>query len=104
LRNPPTKLVATALLALVAISTALAGCGEKSEDVTPGASQPFDVALDFYVNPDHAGLYQAIERGYFRDAGLDVRPRRSRRSRPAGWTSRFRTSPRCSWLATRACR
>jgi putative hydroxymethylpyrimidine transport system substrate-binding protein len=63
-----------ALLVLVAISAAFAGCGEKSEDVTAGAPEPFDVALDFYVNPDHAGLYQAIERGYFRDAGLDVRP------------------------------
>jgi len=65
----------SAALALVVAAAALAaGCGEKSEDVTPGNPQPFDVALDFYVNADHAGLYQAIDRGYFRDAGLDVRP------------------------------
>jgi putative hydroxymethylpyrimidine transport system substrate-binding protein len=24
------------------------------------------------VNPDHAGIYEALDRGYFRDAGLDV--------------------------------
>ena len=51
-----------------------AGCGEKSEDVTPGNPQRFDLALDFYVNPDHAGIYEALDRGYFRDAGLDVHP------------------------------
>jgi putative hydroxymethylpyrimidine transport system substrate-binding protein len=26
------------------------------------------------VNPDHAGIYTALENGYFEDAGLDVRP------------------------------
>ena len=71
--KPRTKLLATALV--LAAASLATGCGEKSEDVTPGNPQPFDVALDFYVNADHAGLYEAIDRGYFRDAGLDVRPR-----------------------------
>jgi putative hydroxymethylpyrimidine transport system substrate-binding protein len=71
LRKPRTKLLAAAL---VLAAAALAGCGEKSEDVTPGNPQTFDVALDFYVNADHAGLYTAIDHGYFRDAGLDVHP------------------------------
>jgi len=73
LTKPRTKLLATALM--FAAASLATGCGEKSEDVTPGNPQPFDVALDFYVNADHAGLYTAIDRGYFRDAGLDVRPR-----------------------------
>ncbi|HSK40874.1 MAG TPA: ABC transporter substrate-binding protein, partial [Arenibaculum sp.] len=30
------------------------------------------VLLDWFVNPDHAPLFVAQERGYFRDAGLDV--------------------------------
>src|SRR5215212_6152453 len=51
-----------------------AGCGEKSEDTAGGTPQPVDLALDFYVNPDHAGIYEALDRGYFRDAALDVRP------------------------------
>jgi putative hydroxymethylpyrimidine transport system substrate-binding protein len=65
-----------ALVAALAIgvATLAVGCGEKSESTTPGQPQPLDVALDFYVNPDHAGLYEAIDRGYFRDAGLDVHP------------------------------
>ena len=75
MRKPRTKSLGTTALALaVAMAALTAGCGEKSEDVTPGNPQPFDVALDFYVNADHAGLYEAIDRGYFRDAGLDVRP------------------------------
>jgi putative hydroxymethylpyrimidine transport system substrate-binding protein len=63
-----------ALALAVASAAAVAGCGEKSEDVTSARPQPVDVALDFYVNPDHAGLYEAIDRGYFSDAGLDVHP------------------------------
>ena len=47
------------------------GCGEKSED---GAAQPtpFTITLDFYPNPDHAGIYMAQKLGYFEEAGLDV--------------------------------
>jgi putative hydroxymethylpyrimidine transport system substrate-binding protein len=58
------------LIATIAVAT---GCGEKDE---PGGAEPerFDLALDFYVNPDHVGIYEALERGYFADAGLDVRP------------------------------
>ena len=76
MRKLGTKALTIAALALALSLAALAaGCGEKSEDVTPGDPEAFDVALDFYVNPDHAGLYVGLERGYFRDAGLDVRPR-----------------------------
>jgi len=66
------RAVATALLIFGAILAA--GCGEKSEN--PGEPQPrsFTVELDWLVNPDHAGIFEALERGYFRDAGLDVHP------------------------------
>jgi putative hydroxymethylpyrimidine transport system substrate-binding protein len=56
------------------VVTLAAGCGEKSESTTPGQPQALDLALDFYVNPDHAGIYEALDRDYFRQAGLDVRP------------------------------
>lgn len=59
-------------VALVAVVTA---CGEKDESVEPGGSQQFDLVLDFYVNPDHAGILMAKQRGYFERAGLDVRTR-----------------------------
>src|SRR5215218_1183410 len=65
LRIPAIALV-VCLLAL-----ALAACGEKSEDTT-GESQSFSLTLDFYPNPDHAGIYMAQKLGYFDEAGLDV--------------------------------
>ncbi len=64
------SVVALAALALLA-SLALGACGEKPEDIN-GEVQSFDLALDFYPNPDHVGIYLAKKRGYFRDAGLDV--------------------------------
>ena len=59
----------------LALAVALAACGEKSEDSVSAEAQPFDLALDFYVNPDHAGIYTAIEQGFFERAGLAVAPR-----------------------------
>jgi putative hydroxymethylpyrimidine transport system substrate-binding protein len=58
----------------VCAATVAAGCGEKSESTTPGTATPYTLALDWYVNPDHAGIYEALDDGYFREAGLDVQP------------------------------
>lgn len=63
-----TTLASVLVLATVALG---AGCGEKQEGGT-AESEEFTVALDFYVNPDHAGIFTALDRGYFADAGLDV--------------------------------
>ncbi len=70
IRTLGAALVATALVAVAA------GCGEKEESAGgKPAAEPFDLALDFFVNPDHAGIYTALEQGHFAEAGLDVRPR-----------------------------
>jgi putative hydroxymethylpyrimidine transport system substrate-binding protein len=61
--------IATAVLAL-ALAT---GCGEKAEHQR-GDSEPLTLALDFYINPDHAGIYTALDRGFFDEAGLEVEP------------------------------
>jgi putative hydroxymethylpyrimidine transport system substrate-binding protein len=58
-------------VALLALALGLAACGEKSEDVK-GEAQPLTLTLDFYPNPDHAGIYMARKLGYFKEAGLDV--------------------------------
>jgi putative hydroxymethylpyrimidine transport system substrate-binding protein len=58
-------------VALLALALGLVACGEKSEDVS-GETQPLSLTLDFYPNPDHAGIYMAQKLGYFEDAGLDV--------------------------------
>jgi putative hydroxymethylpyrimidine transport system substrate-binding protein len=73
-RGANPKLAAVLAVALFAALAAIgAGCGEKSEDESAGP-EDFSLALDFYVNPDHAGIYTALENGYFADAGLDVKP------------------------------
>ena len=61
-----------AAIALIALSLGLAACGEKSEDGASASAEPFSLTLDFYPNPDHAGIYMAQKLGYFADAGLDV--------------------------------
>lgn len=62
---------AAVALAILALALALAACGEKSED-SGGERQSFNLTLDFYPNPDHAGIYMAEKLGYFEEAGLDV--------------------------------
>lgn len=36
------------------------------------AATKMTVLLDWFVNPDHAPLFVALEKGYFKDQGLDV--------------------------------
>jgi putative hydroxymethylpyrimidine transport system substrate-binding protein len=68
--RPRTPAIALAV-ALLALAFGLAACGEKSEVVT-GEAQPLTLTLDFYPNPDHAGIYMAQKLGYFEEAGLEV--------------------------------
>src|SRR3954453_2461732 len=58
-------------LAVLALALLLAACGEKSEEVS-GERQSFSLTLDFYPNPDHAGIYMAQKLVYFEEAALDV--------------------------------
>jgi putative hydroxymethylpyrimidine transport system substrate-binding protein len=69
-----TRLGSTLVLA-AAVALGAAACGGGDDATTGSASnpQPFILDLDWYVNPDHAGIYTAIDRGLFRDEGLDVK-------------------------------
>jgi putative hydroxymethylpyrimidine transport system substrate-binding protein len=67
----PPRILAVAA-ALLTLALALAACGAKSEGTGGGERQPFSLTLDFYPNPDHAGIYMAQKLGYFEEAGLDV--------------------------------
>jgi putative hydroxymethylpyrimidine transport system substrate-binding protein len=64
------------VLAFVVLALGLTACGGGDEPSTGSASdpQPFTLNLDWYVNPDHAGIYSALDRGFFQQAGLDVQP------------------------------
>lgn len=69
--KPPRTPAIVAVLAALSLALGLAACGEKSEDGSAEA-QPLGLTLDFYPNPDHAGIYMAEKLGYFEEAGLDV--------------------------------
>lgn len=71
-RSAPRTVLIAVSIAVLAI---VAGCGERQGAVDEAPPpEPFELALDWFPNPDHAGIYQALARGYFDDAGLDVRP------------------------------
>ena len=61
------------IFALALACLLLAGCGSAPAAGTPGkALETVDVVLDWYPNAVHAFLYQAIDKGYFEEEGLQV--------------------------------
>jgi putative hydroxymethylpyrimidine transport system substrate-binding protein len=59
---------AVALLATALLLTGAAGCGEDGAE--PGAPRGASVVLDFAPNAVHTGIYVALERGLYADAGI----------------------------------
>src|SRR6476620_338231 len=71
-----TQAMPRRLLPLLALLTLAAGCGSSGAATSSSpALKDVSLQLDWYPNPDHVGLYTAIDRGFFRRAGLDVTPR-----------------------------
>jgi len=65
------------LLALIGFgvlsATVLAGCGNNAEEQGGGAGlERTSVILDWTPNTNHTGLYVALEKGYYKNEGLDV--------------------------------
>ena len=73
---PRLASLAAALCAAAALPLGVAASGGDGDLSTGSATHPppLSLDLDWYVNPDHAGIYTAVDRGFFRQAGLDVRP------------------------------
>ena len=71
------RLRALMLLMLPLLLIMAAGCGGDPTPTSPGPTAtptPVKVrlALDWYPNANHAGLYIAQAKGYFSDEGLEV--------------------------------
>jgi putative hydroxymethylpyrimidine transport system substrate-binding protein len=69
--KPLTVRVTAVALALLILALGVAACGSKSEN-TKGEPEKLSLDLDFYPNPDHAGIYMAEKEGFFKEAGLEV--------------------------------
>jgi putative hydroxymethylpyrimidine transport system substrate-binding protein len=69
--RPRLHLLVLVLLAAALVAGIAAGCGDD-EPAAPESAEKVDLILDWFPNADHAGVYGAIEEGYFADEGLDV--------------------------------
>ena len=63
--------VAALLAAALALTAALAACGDGG-GAEPGAPEGATLVLDFQPNAVHAPLYAARARGYLEDEGIDL--------------------------------
>lgn len=74
-RRTRTALGVAALAALCVGSLAACSSGSSSDGASPakGKLQTFTVVLDWTPNTNHAGMYLAKEKGWYGDAGLDVK-------------------------------
>lgn len=61
-----------AVLLSVLLVTAMTGCGSKKEEAGDGKPKKITFVLDWTPNTNHTGIYVAKEKGYFKEAGLDV--------------------------------
>ena len=53
----------------------LAGCGQRSNPPAAGSGAALThvvLQTDWFAEPEHGGFYQALAKGYYREAGLDV--------------------------------
>ena len=90
------KQLLAAVLALVTVFSLSACGGSKSNETTPSGDdsqedlQTITFVLDWTPNTNHTGLYVAMAKGYFADAGLMWK-----------WSSRLRTARKSWWAPSR---
>ncbi len=69
--------VFSVMLVLTLFMSVLAGCGGESSSSTEGSGdkkelEKMSIVLDWYPNAIHCFLYNAIEKGYFEEEGIDL--------------------------------
>ncbi len=66
------KLVSLGLVSMLTMSV-LSGCSNKNDkDEVKNESEKITMVLDWTPNTNHTGLFVALEKGYFKEQGLDV--------------------------------
>lgn len=62
------------MIALLGCILMISGCSKKSDvkQVNTGLEE-ITVILDYVPNTNHTGMYVALEKGYYKEAGLDVK-------------------------------
>jgi len=77
MRHLPARCVRIAAPALAGcLAVGLAACGNSSSTTTTTSGktlQDVTLMLDWVPNPDHVGIYYALNHGYFKRAGLNVK-------------------------------
>jgi putative hydroxymethylpyrimidine transport system substrate-binding protein len=77
MRHLPARRARIAAPALAGcLAMGLAACGSSSSTTTTASGKPLQnvtLMLDWVPNPDHVGIYYALDHGYFRRAGLNVK-------------------------------
>lgn len=63
-----TKLWFATLFAITTVALAACSSGDGNSEARTSVS----LALDWFPNSNHAGIYAALEQGYFEDEGLDI--------------------------------
>ena len=66
------KVFLTLVTAFVAVVLVACGQGTASKDNKEAELKKIDFILDWTPNTNHTGLYVAKEKGYFKEAGVDV--------------------------------
>lgn len=57
---------------VLVVALALLGCGTSKPQVTPGSLVHIRLPVGYIPNIQFAPLYVAVEKGYFRDAGIEI--------------------------------
>ncbi len=67
------SIISLAAVALMATSFILSGCGNsKSTANNTSKKEDVTVILDYIANTNHTGMYVALDKGYYEEAGLNV--------------------------------
>ena len=65
------KIIALLLVAVILVIS-MSGCAKTDDAKNDSELRQINIVLDWYPNALHAFIYTAIERGYYKDEGIDV--------------------------------